>query len=563
MKFVRVEMEVVDHGVAQLFEILVSPKPPSLAREPRSITGGDRNARDSGASSGSGVGGSSRSSSCRESSRGGRTSSGARTGAAESVSGGSSGISISGVDGAMGAREGSGNVKKCLRGTRGAGGDVGLDSGGGGGVGKGVGGDGVKCSRGEPTSKVPLELDYGDVYEGMLYQRRSFVIVNHASMPLEFQLSSSLPASELNFSLSAVTLKQFKSVTVEAKTRLQVFPHYKPVSKKDTTGGEESAGGGVAASAGRGGGGGDDRSGRSRDSQSTVVSSSTVASSHPDAGAEVHATAVCERLSITCRLVKDFQQEIQLVARRHDPQLRLRPGFLGGRDISGSGGSGGGGQDQGGGSGTAGSGSGVAAVSILYVVRDSSSPVPSVTNDGVVKDAGAAEAGGSSVNALGDPLYSAEARGGGGGVQVDGELSRFVTVSNMRPRRRVVISVVNVSMYFSVVPVIPESSAAAEVRPGPPGGSREVVTGSGAFGGVRRGWAPAVADGVADGGIEMFELPAGESLTLRVTPRLDKLRSGEGLALLATQQSLEVCLVRACTCECVCIVLVCAVEQRR
>ena len=64
-------------------------------------------------------------------------------------------------------------------------------------------------------------LDYGDVYEGKLYQRRSFVIVNRAAMPLEFQLSSSLPPSELNFSLSAATLKQFKSVHVEAMTRLQ------------------------------------------------------------------------------------------------------------------------------------------------------------------------------------------------------------------------------------------------------------------------------------------------------------------------------------------------------
>ncbi|CAM9885744.1 unnamed protein product, partial [Choristocarpus tenellus] len=72
----------------------------------------------------------------------------------------------------------------------------------------------------------PLLLDYGDVYEGKLYQRRSFVIQNHASMPLEFQLSCSLPTSELNFSLSAVTLKQFKSVNVEANTRLQVRKYF-------------------------------------------------------------------------------------------------------------------------------------------------------------------------------------------------------------------------------------------------------------------------------------------------------------------------------------------------
>jgi hypothetical protein len=40
--------------------------------------------------------------------------------------------------------------------------------------------------------------------------------------------------SELNFSLSAVTLKQFKSVTIEANSRLQVFVHYVPVARPQT-----------------------------------------------------------------------------------------------------------------------------------------------------------------------------------------------------------------------------------------------------------------------------------------------------------------------------------------
>ena len=88
----------------------------------------------------------------------------------------------------------------------------------------------TNCSRnmgsgtigGVEGAKESLVLDFGDVYEGELYRRRSFVIINHSGMPLEFQLSSSLPSSELNFSLSAVTLKQFKSVHVEANTRLQV-----------------------------------------------------------------------------------------------------------------------------------------------------------------------------------------------------------------------------------------------------------------------------------------------------------------------------------------------------
>lgn len=99
-------------------------------------------------------------------------------------------------------------------------GNAGVGKDGGGGEGNRVSGRGR--SRGGGLRKEALLLDYGDVYEGMLYQRRSFVIVNKATMPLEFQLSSSLPASELNFSLSAVTLKQFKSVNVEAQTRLQV-----------------------------------------------------------------------------------------------------------------------------------------------------------------------------------------------------------------------------------------------------------------------------------------------------------------------------------------------------
>ncbi|CAN0312688.1 unnamed protein product, partial [Ectocarpus sp. 13 AM-2016] len=176
------------------------------------------------------------------------------------------------TDGVAGTGKGGGSVA-----------GVGQDSGGGGGTGVGGGG-----------GREPLVLDYGDVYEGKLYQRRSFVIVNHAAMPLEFQLSSSLPASELNFSLSAATLKQFKSVHVEAKTRLQVYAHYRPVAKSP------------AAVARKG-------------SQRALDMSAAA----DDPGKEAEAVTVRERLSITCRLVKDFQQEIQLFARRHSPQLHV------------------------------------------------------------------------------------------------------------------------------------------------------------------------------------------------------------------------------------------------
>ncbi|CAM9221770.1 unnamed protein product [Scytosiphon promiscuus] len=181
----------------------------------------------------------------------------------------------------------------------------------GGGVASGVAVGGT--GNGEKAGGVkPLVLDYGDVYEGKLYQRRSFVIVNRSSMPLEFQLSSSLPASELNFSLSAVTLKQFKSVHVEAKTRLQVYAHYRPIAKKPAA---------AAAAVGRRG-------------------SQRILNVLPDdPGKEAEAVAVRERLSITCRLVKDFQQEIQLFARcavynrrhpteQHRISLKLTSGAL-------------------------------------------------------------------------------------------------------------------------------------------------------------------------------------------------------------------------------------------
>lgn len=174
IQIVRIEMEVVDGGikdmVSHLFEVLVSPAVPRSICLPlvTSCEGGD---------SANGV---------------------IQPGGAGTI-GTVGGMGNSSLGGAVGD---AGDDASC--GTAGAAGNGQEVSSGGGGA-----------------HQEALVLDYGDVYEGKLYQRRSFVIVNHATMPLEFQLSSSLPASELKFSLSAVTLKQFKSVHVEAKTRLQ------------------------------------------------------------------------------------------------------------------------------------------------------------------------------------------------------------------------------------------------------------------------------------------------------------------------------------------------------
>lgn len=215
---IRVEMEVVDGGlkdmVSQLFEVLVSPAVPKSTREPLLTFG------TSAAGGGGGGGGNSGSNNTTaagsNSSNDVVTGVGGSSGAGGAVATGSSGSALGaggdGKGGIIGAGNGGGS------GAGGGGQEVGVGGGGGSGA---SGGSGGSIGGGGGGAEA-LVLDYGDVYEGKLYQRRSFVIVNNASMPLEFQLSSSLPASELNFSLSAVTLKQFKSVHVEAKTRLQV-----------------------------------------------------------------------------------------------------------------------------------------------------------------------------------------------------------------------------------------------------------------------------------------------------------------------------------------------------
>lgn len=176
---------------------------------------------------------------------------------------------------------------------------------------------------------------------------------------------------------------------------------------------------------------------------------------------------------------------------------------------------------------------------ILYVVRETP---PTIA---------ASESCSGSASFSADAVYGPDGGGipGGGsagGVEVDGQPSRLVTVRNLRPGRRVVIAVVNVSMYFSVTPVANPSSecgggglgdsgdaiAAACTHAGKPGGGRCNV----GF----RGWGQGLGTAAVADGIELFDVPAGESLTLSVTPRLDKLRSGKGLALLTNEQSLEV-----------------------
>eukprot|EP00698_Gefionella_okellyi_P011205 TRINITY_DN2946_c0_g1_i1.p1 TRINITY_DN2946_c0_g1~~TRINITY_DN2946_c0_g1_i1.p1 ORF type:complete len:2682 (+),score=550.34 TRINITY_DN2946_c0_g1_i1:90-8135(+) len=63
-----------------------------------------------------------------------------------------------------------------------------------------------------------------------LYRNRSFEIVNHTDMPLDFLLGSDLArqSTELNFSLSYTSSKFITSFTISASSRRTVFIHFRP-----------------------------------------------------------------------------------------------------------------------------------------------------------------------------------------------------------------------------------------------------------------------------------------------------------------------------------------------
>lgn len=86
-------------------------------------------------------------------------------------------------------------------------------------------------------------------------------------------------------------------------SRLQVYAHYRPAERASSC-----LQGGDGCVGAHGGGGA---------SSERAVSTVTRAGAVPRGGivGAEPATAVCERISITCRLVKDFQEEILLVAR--------------------------------------------------------------------------------------------------------------------------------------------------------------------------------------------------------------------------------------------------------
>lgn len=86
----------------------------------------------------------------------------------------------------------------------------------------------------------------------------------------------------------------------------QVYAHYRPALRRTVT----TGGGGEASGTSR-----EVAEGSSGSAVSVGGAGISSTNFECDSPAGPGATAVCERLSITCRLVKDFQQEILLIAR--------------------------------------------------------------------------------------------------------------------------------------------------------------------------------------------------------------------------------------------------------
>ncbi|KAF2076702.1 hypothetical protein CYY_002015 [Polysphondylium violaceum] len=76
-----------------------------------------------------------------------------------------------------------------------------------------------------PTPSINL----GDVYYGITYTDRSFIVSNSSSMPLDFMLSTSLlptDSTEVCFSLSRSYLRQFNTLYVEPNSQVKVFVYF-------------------------------------------------------------------------------------------------------------------------------------------------------------------------------------------------------------------------------------------------------------------------------------------------------------------------------------------------
>jgi hypothetical protein len=86
----------------------------------------------------------------------------------------------------------------------------------------------IDFSQQQQTIQV---IDFGQVFVGQRYTRRSFVIVNLAEIPLDFQLSSNISPRELSFSLTPVSPRTSCVVSVQPKERRFIYVIFRPLTR--------------------------------------------------------------------------------------------------------------------------------------------------------------------------------------------------------------------------------------------------------------------------------------------------------------------------------------------
>ena len=138
-----------------------------------------------------------------------------------------------------------------------------------------------------------LRIDMGDVYYGMTYFNRSFVVQNQSSMPLDFVISHNLQsgplATEVHFSLSNTALKVFSSLLVPPNASKRVFLHFCTSAPREPP----------------------------------TPNSSSLSTPGLATRLRVMKRELQMEISISCRLVKDHRKVIHLSAVCHPPQLAL------------------------------------------------------------------------------------------------------------------------------------------------------------------------------------------------------------------------------------------------
>jgi hypothetical protein len=157
--------------------------------------------------------------------------------------------------------------------------------------------EGRNANAGEKRKE--LKIDMGEVYYGVVYRNRSFVVENKSQMPLDFVISHNLQggpaaATEVNFSLSNTALKVFSTLVVPPLSSTRVYIHMRAAAPREP----------------------------SSTSTSLLSASTALAARQRDWKG---ARDLAAEISISCRLVKDHRTLVHLSAVCHPAQLSVSP----------------------------------------------------------------------------------------------------------------------------------------------------------------------------------------------------------------------------------------------